>query len=617
MSRAIEAVINAGKQTVRQPDQPGPTPLRTFLGNLQETSSTIGIPLGEEVRESIAFALLNKDAPISQRRASLNTAINTSREKVLQRLLPAVGINGTAIAERAKNVSSRLATGVVEAAAVYPQKPEKGDVMKEILGVLNPNQPTVEDRAVSACVVSDLFRPYLVDRMLELDIYNPDKLREQTNAIQRDARLITNFYQSTKHAIELSVNGKSSIPVEELTERLFQIGPIFAKFAQNLDFPKLIVEKIPQQERAKVATQLAKGMQEGIAPPDDLQQYDLALNLPDGLNYKRHISSASIAHVLETETAEGEQRATKVKRPGINQSITDNEDVFNLITKVSARFVEEHVGGTELGNKVQRTNRVLPFLLGTFVTDLRKELNFPDEVSAQKQGKVIFERHAGIHVPEIDDRYTDDEHITMEHIAGTRLEDLPAHPAHLKNLFVLALESWRSRFLHGDMHGGNIKGLGNGELVAYDWGKTVKLTPDFVKNMGKFMYAVVRKKPDAIAKAHVKIQSPEFTQVNEDEARVIAKEVVDSLDSEKRIRGVIPQTIKGLVVRMGMRHQNIMDSRYSIALQTAVRYGMVVAKELEKPEYQENKKYRKRVLRQSIVGAIKEVYFSKKDKKTE
>ena len=136
--------------------------------------------------------------------------------------------------------------------------------------------------------------------------------------------------------------------------------------------------------------------------------------------------------------------------------------------------------------------------------------------------------------------------------------------------------------------------------------------------MGKFMFAITRKNPDAIAKAYVKIQSPNHTQVTEIEAREVAKDVVDSLvdPTEQRVdgkkgkgSGVIFQSVKGLTLGMGIRHQSIMDSRYRIAMETAVRYGMVIAKELEKPEY-EDTRYRRRVLRKSVSAAIKEVYFS-------
>ncbi|MEK7070211.1 MAG: AarF/UbiB family protein, partial [Patescibacteria group bacterium] len=384
--------------------------------------------------------------------------------------------------------------------------------------------------------------------------------------------------------------------------------------AQGLNVPKVLTSKMSATEQAEQVAQIAKGMQEGIMPPDSKQRQDIADALPDGLSYNGLISSASIAHVVETETPKGKKRATKVKRPNISEAIVDNEDTFNLVAKVYTRFIEKHIEGTSLGEKRQRIKEVLPFVLKTFSDDLRRELHFPSEIESQNRGYKIFKSHKGIHVPEIDDEYTDDEHITMEYLDGIRLEDLPAHADHLKNLFVVVLESWKSRFLHGDMHGGNVKGRGDGTLVVYDWGKSVELTPDFVKNMGKFLFAIVRKNPDAIAQTYVKIQSPNSSQISIDEARLIAQEVLSSIPEDTTMRKAFVDTTKDVAISMGIHHQSILDTNYATALQTAVRYGSVISQELAKPEYQD-KKFRRKALRQGVTGAIKEVYLSKKTKK--
>lgn len=618
MAETKDAVGEAYRRTITSPSGSGEATVRTFLGHLQETAKDIGLPVEQRVGENIAFALLNREAPIDQRRGAMGNAIASARDSLLTQYLPAMGLDGPAIASKAQTVSDKLAATMVEAAAVYPRKPEKGDLMEEMLKIMNPNQPTTEDKAVSACVGFELFQPYLIDRLLELDFYDPEKLDEQKLEIKRDVSLLKNFYNSTAHAAELAIEGTTSIPMEELIERMFQIGPIFAKLAQGLNVPQVLAAKIPEQAQAEFVSQIARGMQEGILPPDDKQQQDIAEALPNGLSYKRIISSASIAHVVETETPSGQRRATKIKRPNIDQAITDNEDTFNLAAKAYARFVEEHIEGTAMGDDKQRVKELLPFVLNTFVVDLRRELDFPAEADVQRKFSKVFKEDKGIHVPEIDDEFTDGEHITMEYLEGTRLENLPAHINYLKNLFKIPLRSWRARMLHGDMHGGNIKGRGDGSLALYDYGKSVELSKDLVKNMSQFLFAIVRKNPDAIAKAYVKIQSPDHTQITEDKARITAQEVLDSLpDSQdqeetrlKKAKKSFSRTSKGLATTMVIRHQSIMDTDYVTALQTAIRYGSVVAAELAKPEYQD-KKVRRKALRKSIAGAIKDVYLTR------
>lgn len=618
MAESTDAIGEAFSRTVKKPSGHGEPTINTFLGHLKDTAKDIGLPVEQRIGESIAFALLNREAPIDQRRNSMRNAITTARDSILTQFLPTIGIDGQTIASRSQTISDQLANTMVEAAAIYPKKPEKGDLVEEMLKIINPNKPSLEDKAVSACVGFELFQPYLIDRLLELDFYDPEKLNEQMQDIKRDVSLLKNFYHSTAHAAELATEGTSSISMEELIERMFQIGPIFAKLAQGLNVPQVLAAKIPEKAQAEFVSQIARGMQEGILPPDDKQQQDIAAGLPTGLSYKKIISSASIAHVVETETPGGERRATKIKRPNINQAITDNQDTFNLAARVYARYIDEHIEGTQMGDNKQRVKELLPFVLNTFVADLRQELDFPAEAKSQKEFSKIFAHDKGIHVPEIDDEFTDDEHITMEYVEGTRLENLPAHASHLKNLFKIPLLSWRSRLLHGDMHGGNVKGRGDGSLVLYDYGKSVELSQDLIKNLGQFLYAIARQNPDAIAKAYVKIQSSDHNQITENEARIVAQEVLDSLPESgeqketrlKKAKKAFSRTSKGLATTMVIRHQSTMDTDYVTVLQTAIRYGSIVATEMSKPEYQD-KKIRRKALRQSIAGAIKEVYFTR------
>ncbi|MEK7070855.1 MAG: hypothetical protein AAB966_03545, partial [Patescibacteria group bacterium] len=223
MAEASETIGSAIKQTIHDKPELGKPAVKTFLDNLQTASIEIDFPLEEQVGESIAFALLNREAPLEQRRTSMQTAITSAKDTVLNRFLPKIGVDGITISTKAQEASTHIADSIIETAEAYPKKPEKRDLFQEMFRIFNPSQPTPEDSAVSICVAFDL-----VDRLLEFDVYDPEKLKIQMQQVKRDVSLIKKFYASTAHAIELAADGTSSIPMEELIERMFQIGPIFA-----------------------------------------------------------------------------------------------------------------------------------------------------------------------------------------------------------------------------------------------------------------------------------------------------------------------------------------------------------------------------------------------------
>ncbi len=658
------------KEAFRQTgDTPWVRKPSVFLNNLKEISPGIPPPEDPNPVSDLAFAVLNREAPLEQRRLHANRALDNTKRSLLTSLPTLNGKDFSSVVDRARTISNKVVTETVQQAESFTRKPQIKGLGHELIQVLNPHKATKGDRAVAAYVMFDVFQPYLVDRLLEIDIYNPNEAEKQYQQIRRDTELVRHFYHSAGPSIQFAAEGKSDLPIDEVAERLFALGPIAAKIIQGMNVPA----NMTKSEEAKWVAQMGKMFQEGIVPPTEKELSEIQDGLPEGLVYTAPISSAAIAHVLKVKTPDGEALATKVKRPGIEQAITDDVEMFTVLSQILSRYAEEHTKGTPLAPLLERTKHAIPFLLKVNARDLRRELDFTKEASTQRQAGEIFARHPGIQVPKVNDQYSDTNHITMERVYGTAIEKLPAHPDHIKNLMVLALKLWKNRSvlgIHGDMHDMNIKGKGDGKgsLVAYDWAKIVKLEPGFLRNIEELVVATLRKNPRAIARAYSKIQDQEYYQATQDEISVVVEDILQTLPDKEpeakpqgisgrikeKAKGAIPVFIAALdanqsvpnsnyktflanaariaaketvktkikkqanktkllpvvVVTMGAQHQSTLDSDYKNLLETTLRIANVAGKELDKPEYQD-KRYRRKVLRRSFLAAVKEVYFTK------
>jgi len=276
--------------------------------------------------------------------------------------------------------------------------------------------------------------------------------------------------QVTKHE-----KGILSKPLpERLRLALEELGPTFIKFGQILSSRRDLVSDEYYVELCK--------LQDSVPPFPPAEARRIIrdqLGAPaDSLFTKFEdtpIGCASIAQVHRAVLGDGSTVAIKVQRPGITEVIAlDLAILADLV-----HWLEKHV--PELG--VLNPTGVV----AEFSATLMKELDFTNEaMNAERFGKQ-FADETGIHVPAIHRDLTAERVLTMEFIAGLRVDDPVALTAagispkelaeRITNLIYRQI--FEFGFFHGDPHPGNMVVLDGGVVGLFDYGMMGTFTPDF------------------------------------------------------------------------------------------------------------------------------------------
>lgn len=593
----------------------------TFITNLHERSGAILPPNLDSSfanpADDFAFAILNRDADPMLRHFYARRAIEKSKRSLIQNGAQIGGLDADEIVRRSQGISTDLVNGIVTFASTYPRRTsESKGFGNTVMQLLKPNQDR-ESTATSACVIFDLFQPYLIKRLLELNIHDSDLLKTQFEAIQRDSSLLLDFYGSIAHSVEFALDGTSSVNASQMAEELFGLGPLFVKMAQSMT--GVVGQLTPNNEN--FAKAIGSAFQENIAPPNVEEERMIASGLPAGLVYQRKVSSASIAHVVEVKDPDGNKLVTKVPRAGIKKALERNTQTYKLLSEILFCYVEEHAQGTPLARSSANLRGAIDFFLKTVQGEIAGELDFLKEAEALgKAGQIFNDPDHKIVIPTLDQAHSNEDLITMSFEPAKRISELLANPRILANIATFVVRSLKNHFFHGDLHAGNLKGRENGDIVVYDLGKSIEIPKHFFRNIERYMYAVVRKNPQAIARTYERIQSQEHKVANLPQIMVVVNEVMQNRKERENSASAskLPKPVQEasditqeILLAMGIRYQSTLDPRYLTFMKSSIALMGVVIDEISKPEYAD-KKYRESALMGVAKSAIKEAIKPRK-----
>jgi ubiquinone biosynthesis protein len=259
--------------------------------------------------------------------------------------------------------------------------------------------------------------------------------------------------------------GSGLRPGERLAAAFQEIGPAFIKLGQMLATRAdllgdevaadlaLLQDRLPpfpaQEARATIEAEFGCPLGELFADFDDAP-----------------VAAASIAQVHFAVTSEGREVAVKVLRPGI--------------VRAFARDLELLLW---LGNLIERTRpalrRLKPIeIADTLAKSVEIEIDLRFEAAAASELAENFAGDAGFHVPGVDWRRTGRRVLTIDRVAGVRIDDRPAliAAAHdIDGLLRRAAEAFfnqvfRDGFFHADLHPGNMFVGPDGALAVIDFG---------------------------------------------------------------------------------------------------------------------------------------------------
>ena len=252
--------------------------------------------------------------------------------------------------------------------------------------------------------------------------------------------------------------------LEEMGATFVKLGQILSTRADLLP-PEVVAELVKLQDAAPAA------------PWGEVQrQIESELGRPLAEAFAelspQPFAAASLGQVHAGVLPGGEPVAVKVLRPGVEKQVELDLAALARLARLAAR--QPALGAWDPEGLVEELARTLRGEL-----DYRRERRSLERFAAQ---------HAGlpwVRVPRPYPEWCSQRVLTMERIAGVRVDELPSLQAigtdrrelahHLAELlFRSALEHG---FFHADPHPGNFRVLADGTLVVLDFGMTGYLAP--------------------------------------------------------------------------------------------------------------------------------------------
>jgi ubiquinone biosynthesis protein len=259
--------------------------------------------------------------------------------------------------------------------------------------------------------------------------------------------------------------GPAGRPGERLAAALQELGPSFIKLGQLLstradlfgeqfaaDLSQL-QDRLPPfpaaEARAIIAAEFDRPMEALFASFDD-----------------RPVAAASIAQVHFAVSSDGRDVAVKVLRPGIEAALARDLDLFFWL----ARLAERAQPGLRRLKPVEVVN--------TLADTVRTEMDLRLEAAAASEFAENFAGDSEYRVPRIDWLRTARRVLTLERVAGIRVDDRAAliaagHPPEdilAKAARAFFNQVFRDGFFHADLHPGNLFVDADGAIVVVDFG---------------------------------------------------------------------------------------------------------------------------------------------------
>lgn len=252
---------------------------------------------------------------------------------------------------------------------------------------------------------------------------------------------------------------------ERLRMAFEELGPTFIKLGQILSTRPDLVPMDLVQELSK--------LQDHVPPVSFGEVRTIVeeeLQLPLEAVYTEFaeipIAAASIGQVHRAKLLSGEDVAVKIQRPGIRKIIAEDLAILYNLATLLERYIEEL--------RLYRPTLIVE----EFARTIRKEINFNVEASHAERFAKQFRDDPTIYVPRIFRYASTDRLLTMEHVEGIKITDIPV----LYNLGYdrkviasrgtdLILEQiFIHGFFHADPHPGNVFVLPENVVCFLDFG---------------------------------------------------------------------------------------------------------------------------------------------------
>ena len=286
-------------------------------------------------------------------------------------------------------------------------------------------------------------------------------------------------------------------PGQRLARALQELGPSFIKFGQSLATRSDLFGD-------RFAADLA-ALQDRL-PPFDVEiaraaveeELDAPIDALFSSFDDQPVAAASIAQVHFAVTTSGDEVAVKVLRPGIEQRMEQDLDLFAWI----AAWIER------LQPNLRRLRPVAA--VDTFAASTRTEMDLRLEAAAASELAENCRDDAGFRVPALDWRRTGRRVLTLERVHGLGSDDrdglieagFDPDVILTRAAEILFKQVFRDGFFHADMHPGNMFIDASGDLVPVDFGIMGRLDPATRRFLGEMLLGFLTADYKRVADVH-------------------------------------------------------------------------------------------------------------------
>ncbi len=257
---------------------------------------------------------------------------------------------------------------------------------------------------------------------------------------------------------------------EKLAQAVAELGPTFIKLAQVFSAR---ADLIPEPYFSAIGT-----LQDQVPPiPGDgacrVIETEFGRAVEDVFESfdPDPIAAASLGQVHRAVLG-GRQVAVKVLRPGVEPTVAIDLDLsFQLLFWLNILFPNHHVRGI--------TNVVREFSVR-----VREEMDFRSEAANMERFHRLLADVEGVRAPEVVGNLTTKHVLVMEHLEGTKVDQLAERFASgelefesmIRRLTGLYLRMMMvDGFLHADPHPGNLMVAADGKIIVLDWGMVLEV----------------------------------------------------------------------------------------------------------------------------------------------
>ncbi len=263
----------------------------------------------------------------------------------------------------------------------------------------------------------------------------------------------------------LARNQGKGRPGERLAAALIDLGPSFIKFGQSLAVRSdLIGDDIAEDLSALHADMPPFPAATAVATIERELETDLAKVFKSF--DEKPVAAASIAQVHFAVTADGDEVAVKVLRPGIEAQFDSDLELFEWLARTAERVLPD----------VRRLRPVDAVRI--FADSVANELDMRLEAAAASELAENAADDPGFRVPKVDWQRTTRRVLTLERVDGIPIGDIEKLRAAGLNVQDILANSARAffqqvfehGFFHADMHPGNMFVGEDGTLLPVDFG---------------------------------------------------------------------------------------------------------------------------------------------------